>query len=157
MTSPYTCRSKPDLVVEKLKDDSNILKWVSDNALKVNPDKFRLLLNSNDYEIFVAIDNHRIYNSPHEKPLGISIDNKLTFDEHVTRLCNKASQKLHALARVSSSMTTEQRHKIMAAYINSQFGYCPLVWMFHSRKLNNRVNKLHERALRITYNDSKLT
>ena len=54
-------------------------------------------------------------------------------------------------------MTTEQRHKIMAAYINSQFGYCPLVWMFHSRKLNNRVNKIHERALRITYNDSKLT
>ena len=71
---PYTCRSKPDLVVEKLIDDSNIiLKWVSDNALKANPDKFHLLLNSNDYEIFIDIDNHRIYNSPHENLLGIYI------------------------------------------------------------------------------------
>ena len=34
-----------------------------------------------------------------------------------------------------------------------EFGYCPLVWMFHSRKLNSRVNKLHERALRIVDQD----
>ena len=68
--NPYTCRSKPDLVVEKIKDDS---KWVGDNALKANPDKFHLLLNSNDYEIFIDIYNHRIYNSPHEKLLGIYI------------------------------------------------------------------------------------
>ena len=41
----------------------------------------------------------------------------------------------------------------MKAFIASEFGYCPLVWMFHSRKLNSRVNKLHERALRIMYQD----
>ena len=39
----------------------------------------------------------------------------------------------------------------MKAYIISQFGYCPLVWMFHSRGLNNKINSLHERALRIAY------
>ena len=156
--NPYTCRKDPDLVVEKLKEDSNILlKWVNDNALKANPDKFHLLLNSSDDKIYIDVDNHRIYNSPHEKLLGIYIDNKLSFDEHVTRLCKKASQKLHALARVSSYMTTEQRRKIMTAYINSQFGYCPLVWMFHSRTLNNRINKIHERSLRIVYNDRNLT
>ena len=42
---------------------------------------------------------------------------------------------------------------IMKAFINSQFGYCPLAWMFHSRQLNNRINKIHERALRIVHND----
>ena len=41
----------------------------------------------------------------------------------------------------------------MKAFISSEFGYCPLVWMFHSRKLNNRINRLHERALRIVYQD----
>ena len=41
----------------------------------------------------------------------------------------------------------------MKAFIASQFGYCPLVQMFHSRKLNSRVNKLHERALTIAYQD----
>ena len=39
----------------------------------------------------------------------------------------------------------------MKAFITSQFSYCPLVWMFHSRNLNNRVNKIHERALRLVY------
>ena len=42
---------------------------------------------------------------------------------------------------------------IMKAFIESQFGYCPLVWMFHSRSLNNNINRIHERSLRITYND----
>ena len=36
----------------------------------------------------------------------------------------------------------------------AQFSYCPLIWMFHSRKLNNKINKLHERCLGIVYSDS---
>ena len=42
----------------------------------------------------------------------------------------------------------------MKAFIKSQFGYCPLVWMNHSRKLNNRISRIHERALRVAYNDN---
>ena len=45
----------------------------------------------------------------------------------------------------------------MKAFIESQFGYCPLIWMFHSRKLNNKINKLHERALRLIYKDQDST
>ena len=41
----------------------------------------------------------------------------------------------------------------MKSFILSQFGYCRLVWMFHSRELNNRINKIHLRALRIVYED----
>ena len=41
----------------------------------------------------------------------------------------------------------------MNAFFKSQFSYCPLVWMFHSRTLDNRINKLHERCLRIIYNN----
>ena len=42
-------------------------------------------------------------------------------------------------------------------FIESHFNYCPLLWMFHSRKLNNRINSLHERALRVVYKDDNLT
>ena len=79
----------------------------------------------------------------------------MTFNEHVSGVCTKASQKLHALSRVSNYMTLEQRKTTMTSFILSQFGYCPLVWMFHSRKLNNRINKIHERALRIIDKDDK--
>ena len=42
----------------------------------------------------------------------------------------------------------------MKSFIESQFSYCALTWMFHGRKANNRINHLHERALRIVYNDN---
>ena len=42
----------------------------------------------------------------------------------------------------------------MNAFISSQFSYCPLIWMCHSRSLNTKINKTYERALRIVYNDS---
>ena len=42
---------------------------------------------------------------------------------------------------------------IMKAFIESQFGNSPLVWMFHSPSLNNKINRIRERAWRITYND----
>ena len=41
----------------------------------------------------------------------------------------------------------------MNSYFLSQFGFCPLVWMDHSRTLNNRINGLHETALNLVYND----
>ena len=42
---------------------------------------------------------------------------------------------------------------IMKAFVSSQLAYCSLVWMFHSRQINHKINKLHERAPRIAYND----
>ena len=45
----------------------------------------------------------------------------------------------------------------MKAFVESQYGYWPLIWMFHSRGLNNKINRIHERALRITYKDKSST
>ena len=48
----------------------------------------------------------------------------------------------------------EQKKILMSAFIESQFSYCPLVWMFcASRRLNKRINRIHERGLRIVYKD----
>ena len=41
----------------------------------------------------------------------------------------------------------------MKAFIESQFNYCPFKWMVHSRALNNKINRIHERALKIVYSD----
>ena len=48
-------------------------------------------------------------------------------------------------------MNINKRRMKTNAFIPSEFGYCPLVLMFHSRKLNSRINKLHGRALRKVY------
>ena len=43
----------------------------------------------------------------------------------------------------------------MSSYITSQFNYCPLVWMIHNRKVNKKINKVHEIALRIVHGNYK--
>ena len=92
-------------------------------------------------------------NSNSQKLLGVTIDRKLNFNEHVTNLCDKASKKIQALARIFPYIPQTQKRLLMNAYFMSQFGYCPLVWMNHSRALNNRINGLHKRALSLVYND----
>ena len=151
-------RQNIESVITKLEEDSqSLIEWVNNNALRANPDIFHLLFSSSDENISINVDQYQIYNSQHEKLLGIAIDNNMKFDEHVSGLCKKVSQKLHALARVSNFMNVEQLRKIMKAFIASQFGYFPVVWMFHSRMLNYRINKIHERALRIVYKDFSST
>ena len=63
------------------------------------------------------------------------------------------SKKLRALARISQFMNIPKRRMTVIAFIASKFGYCPLVWMFHRKTLNSRVNKLHERTLKTVYQD----
>ena len=47
-------------------------------------------------------------------------------------------------------MNFDKKIIVLKAFMESQFGYCPLVWMFHSRSLNNKINEIHEGTLRIT-------
>ena len=126
-----------------------------DNYMKLNEDKSKLLLSSKDENISLKVGTETIFNSQSEKLVGIKIDNNLTFKGHVSNLCKKANQKLNALARISHYMSSDKLKVIMKAFIVSQFSYCPLIWMFHSRKLNNRINKIQERALRIVYKDKE--
>ena len=83
------------------------------------------------------------------------LDKTLCFKQQVKSICKKAGQKLHALPRISHFLDTEQLKRIMRAFILSQFNYCPLAWMFCNRTLDNKVNRIHERALRITYKDMR--
>ena len=70
---------------------------------------------------------------------------------HAVDLCKKASRNKHRLARVTPYMTV--RRILMNALFRSQVSYCPLVWMCHTIRLNNKINRLHKRCLWIVYND----
>ena len=41
------------------------------------------------------------------------------------------------------------------AFVTSQFNYCPLIWMLHSRTLNYRLSNTHESALKLKYKDNQ--
>ena len=53
-------------------------------------------------------------------------------------------------------MTYKNSNMLMSSYITSQFIYCFLAWMIHNAKLNDKINKIQETALKLVYSDLKL-
>ena len=151
--TPYSVNKDTEHVLRDIKQYSELLlEWFKNNGMKANIDKYHLLISDKE-QTQINLNGLSIKSSNCEKLLGIKIDNRLTFNEHVKTLCKKTSQKLNALSRIAGNMKFSQRKLIINSFIMSQFSYCPLVWMFHSRILNERINKLQERSLRILYKD----
>ena len=73
------------------------------------------------------------------------------FNEYVSSLYKKAGQRLNAVSQTASCITFDQRRLILKSFMTSHFSYCLIAWMFHSRKLNERINHIHERALKTFY------
>ena len=106
---------------------------------------------------FVYIEDTKIWENDSVQLLGVTIDNKLRFDDHLSEICRKAENKLSALTRIFKFLNFDKRRQLVKAFFESQFKYCSLVWMFCSRTTNNKINSLHKRALRLIYEDYNAT
>ena len=102
-TTIYACDTTVDLVSDKLEKHSfEIASWFSNNFMKLNEEKCHVMLygkKSNDHSVIVG--QALIKESTKEKLLRVTLDKRLSFETDTQQLCVKASQKLHALARVS--------------------------------------------------------
>ena len=124
--------------------------------MKLNKDKCHLLVSRCKSEnVWANIENDKIWENNKQILLGLEdTDRNLNFNEQVSSLRRKAGNKLSVLARLSNFMSFKQRRILLKAFIEYQFGYCPLIWIFHSRRVNNKINHLHERSHRIVYKDN---
>ena len=120
--------------------------------MKANQDKCHFL-SSLDISTKFLLPACILENSGFQKLLGVTIERKLNFNKYVTNLCDRASRKVQALAKIFPYIPQTQKRFLMNARFMSQFGYCPLVWMNHIRTLNKRINGLHKRALSLVYNN----
>ena len=127
-----------------------LLSRFSANHLVANAGKCHLLTSSN-LPVDIRITNTKILNVERVKLLGVNFEGRLNFDYHMNTLLKKTNERHHALARVCNYMDTKKQRVTINGFITSQFSYCPLVWMFNSRTLNNRINKIHKKALRLVY------
>ena len=123
--------------------------------MRFNEEKCHLMtFRTSSTDTSIHVGNAQIKESSEQKLLGVTLDKHLIFKPHVSNLCKKANQKIHGLARISKYMEKEKIVLLMKAFIMSQFNYCPLLWMFHDRNLNNdKINKMHLRAWRFAYRD----
>ena len=113
-------------------------KWFYENHMALNPGKCHYLVPGNrSNSDTINLNGMKLASSSYEKLHGILIDRDLK------SLCRKAGQKLNGLAQISNYLTQDQK-RLLNSIIKSQFSYCPLIWMFCSRSLNDHVSTFQD-------------
>ena len=147
-TTIFECHSNVNKVQYKLEADaSRLSKWYIDNHMKLKDAKCHFMLfGSKSSGTSVNTGTSCIEQSDKEKLLGITLDKNLDFKCHVENICKNnrpktlctcTSCKIHGPGRVKHSLRADSSE----CFVLSQFSYCPVIWMFHDRNVNNRINK----------------
>ena len=158
MTTQSLCCYVPSFSNSEITSFSELERqWFRDNSMIVNPGKFQAIIidrkNQKNNPQKLTIDKKVITSSENVTLLGLEVDSKLNFDEHISKLCNKSAGQLNALCRIGHLLGLEERKILINSFIYANFNYCPLVWHFSSRKTINKIENMQKRALRFILND----
>ena len=157
-TTPYSCDINLSTLLHNLEGDTaSAIFWFEANYMKLNQIKCHSLIAGSTEQLWMKVGEQVIWESSQEILLGMDIDKELKFDHHLLDICKKARAKVTALARLTKLVPFEKKRMLMNSFVESQFSYCPLIWMFCSRDLNKKINHIHERALRMVYLDYSST
>ena len=132
-----------------------MLTWFRNHSLEANRNKFQLMFLGTKKIIHKCL-NIDVKNSRSKTSvllLGIIIDWKLNFNEHVKLLCAKANAKVKVLYRLRSKLDPRQKLMLYNSFLMSNLNYCPIIWMFYGKTSNEKINNIHRRALRALSND----
>ena len=134
-------------------DVARALDWFRANSLVANPEKFQMIFLGTDQADldYFNFEGNIVKPSKSVNLLGVEIDKRLTFDNHILNICKIVNNKTNALVRIRSYLDNDHAQQVANAYILSQFNYCNLIWMFCSKTTNQKIIRAHKRALRITY------
>ena len=125
----------------------------------VNPDKFQAII-INRHGHFDPVNEHQLKFNDYEITsknsvtlLGIEIDDRVSFDNYTHTLARKAAGQLNYLISKRHCLSQEAKQVLIQSFIMANFNYCPLVWLFCSKKLQDKQESIQKRALRFLYND----
>ena len=98
-----------------------IINWFEINGMKMNPEKCHVIVLGNtkiDDDFTVQIGNASITPESEVTLLGITLDNKLDFTSHTSKIC-KATNKINPLLRISKHLTMPQKKLLVNAFFYS--------------------------------------
>ena len=121
--------------------------------LDMHQELLRLHRLKEDHDLSIEINGDTIEMSNKVKLLGVTIDSKLRFNEHIKTICQKTNNKFKAFSRVVRDLESRKANLLYNSFILTNFNYCPLIWMFCGKTTHDEVNRVHKRALRVQLND----
>ena len=144
------------LTRELCDDGQKTLIWFEKNFMKANPTKFQgfsIGSRGNSDNLSLCLSGVDIPVTKTIKLLGLHIDDKLSFDVHVSKMCKKAAFHVSAIGRLSKYLGSQSLLKLFHAFISSNFQYANCIWHFTSNANILKMEKLQRRAIRIVFND----
>ena len=133
------------------------INWLYNSKMIVNPDKFLVILldkgRSDNTNIEVEIGNGKNRSTSSVRLLRAHIHDKLNFNEHINKSCKYAGNQLNSLIRLKSFLGLKEKEVLVNNFIYFNFNYCPFVWMLSHKKLLDKIESLHKRALRFLLKD----
>ena len=151
--------SNPNIIKSKLEEASNkAIKWFHDNYMKANPSKFQAICFSKDnVSLDIIIADNTIKTERVVKLLGVELDDRLSFTQHVTSICKKAARQVNAMRRISKNLDYDSKMKIYESFVMSNFIYCSAAYNNFNATNDRKIEKLNKRALRLVCNNYTCT
>ena len=116
--TPYVEANNIDKVIKILENDSIwLFQWFSDNQIKANKNECLLAINDNE-KVSVNIDDIEIENTSSGKLLGIIIDSKLNFKQHLEGIIKKFSRKINVLSRITPYVNLVKPNLLMISFLH---------------------------------------
>ena len=147
----------------KIKLHSDCLKamqWFTDNSMKANAGKFQLMFlsrNVDTTDCILRMDDINIKASNSINILGVKLDKDLKFQLQINEICSQSGKQINALKRIRHYLDKSCRMTIYNSYINSNFNYCSVVWMFTNKCNKDKLEKTNKRALRFVSGKNHLS
>ena len=158
-TTPYSCNKDLNTLIANLEADSlNAIEWFKNNYMRLNTDKCKLIVaGQKDHIIDIKVGESIIRESKEVTLLGVLIDNDISLKSYLNDKIKMANSKIASIKRNQHFLTFQQKKIVLSSFVHCHFSYAPLAWMFHSREINNKINRVQKRALRILFNDEHST
>ncbi len=147
-------------IYEILTQQSEVaIEWFTINQMLANPDKFQAIIIQRNFRNQKITNEFQIRDiditpEPVVKPLGILLDNKLSFNEYISQVCCKDSHQLIVFSRIGYLYEEATRLLIYKCFIMGHFDYCFLVYYHCGIGNSKKLERIQERALRIVYDDT---
>ena len=133
---------------------TTVQQWVSDNGLKLNKSKTKYMIftNRTKEDINISIAGVRIKQSEQERFLGVIIDSKLNWTQHIKHLTTKVSRNAGILYKLKGLVPNSALKMIYNSFVQSHLHYCSTVWGLQSKNALSALFSAQKKAIRATDN-----
>lgn len=136
---------------------SKLLNWFYANKLSLNIDKTCFILFNYGYynpDVKINIGTNEITRVNSVNFLGVILDCKLSWEEHIKSICKKVARSIAILHRVKFKLSLSTLKTLYFSLIDPYLQYCNIVW---GRNYDNRLNPLiilQKKSVRIISNSA---